>query len=131
MASIEEQKKEIRLVQWQADTAIRDAFLDVAPHVADAVVAAATKDPVTGTPVITPQGRVEALQAIDHVLDSLFGERRGSRSLIADIVAEHTAKARKRVFHRAATEMLDAMPDELQVAVKKGLPDGKPAPEAP
>lgn len=119
MDSASTAKRELRLVQWQADTALRDAFRDVAPHVADAVVASSRKVDGSDVPTITPQGRLDALKAVDRVLDALFGTERGSASVVADIIARNTANARRRVYRAAARETEVRLPDDLRRAAKE------------
>lgn len=119
-----ETRKELRLFQWQADVALRNAFQDLSSDLGDVVVASASRPGGSDTPIITPQGRLEALTAVDKVLDRLFGKTRGGPSFVADVVAEHTAKAARRVYRKAAADTMVRLPEDLRQAVEKEAKNG-------
>lgn len=119
MITKEETKKELRLVQWQADMAVRKLFMDAAEGVEEAVLGAASTASDPDLPVITPQGREQVLTAVDKVLDTIYGTRKGGPSPLADAIETSTISARRRVYRNAARDMMERLTPDLKSAVRK------------
>lgn len=119
MTDREGAKRQLRLVQWRADLAVRELFEAASEEISAAVMNAATSPSPLEPSILTPEGRVKAMREVDRILDTIYGTRKGAISPVQRIVQAHTVSARERVFRQAAQDMLDRLPSVLQNHVKE------------